>query len=181
MKTEKPLVTPRLTLEPLVVAHAPVLYPLLQDMALYTFIPQMPPESVETLTARYHKLAARRSPDGGERWLNWAVRLRASDDHIGTLQATVQTDSTAFLAYMIFPAFQRRGCAKEGCIRVLEHLRDDYAVRLVVAEIDTRNTASIALVEALGFVRTALHPAADCFKGTESDEYRYEYEPPQQK
>jgi RimJ/RimL family protein N-acetyltransferase len=106
--------------------------------------------------------------------------LRTSDDYAGTLEVTIHADSTALLAYMIFPAFQHRGFAREGCLRVLEHLCSVYKVRRVVAEIDTRNTASIALVASLGFVRIALHPSADFFKGAVSDEYRYEYEPPQQ-
>ncbi len=180
IEPEKSLLTPRLQLEPLVTAHAPALYPLLQDSALYTFIPQEPPDSVEALTARYRMLSTRRSPDSTEIWLNWALRLRASDECVGTLQATVQVDSTAFLAYMIFPAFQHREYAKEGCLYVLEHLRDDYKIQRVVAEIDTHNAASIALVESLGFVRTALHLAADFFRGATSDEYRYEYEPAQE-
>jgi ribosomal-protein-alanine N-acetyltransferase len=47
-------------------------------------------------------------------------------------------------------------------------------VSRVAAEIDTRNTASIHLVEALGFARVATTPGADFFKGAASDEYRYE-------
>jgi hypothetical protein len=50
-----PLTTTRLILEPLVVAHAHSLYPLLQDERLYTCItyrPQDPPTSVGTLAAR---------------------------------------------------------------------------------------------------------------------------------
>jgi ribosomal-protein-alanine N-acetyltransferase len=169
-------VTPRLQLEPLVAAHAPALYPLLQDAALYSYIPQEPPDSLEALTARYRMLATRRSPAGGEIWLNWAVRLQESGGYAGTLQATVLADSTAFLAYMIFAGFQQQGYAREGCERVLESLRDDYKVRRVVAEIDTRNATSIKLVASLGFALTAFHPAADFFKGASSDEYRYERE-----
>lgn len=174
--TEQPLLTPRLRLEPLVAAHAPALYPLLQDAALYTYIPQEPPDSLEALTTRYGKLAARRSPDGAEIWLNWAVWSQESGGYAGTLQATVLADSTAFLAYMFFMRFQRQGYAREGCEHVLESLRDDYKVRRVVAEIDTRNAASIKLAESLGFARTAFSPAADFFKGATSDEYRYERE-----
>ena len=50
----------------------------------------------------------------------------------------------------------------------------DYKVSRVAAEIDTRNVASIHLVEALGFTRVAMAPNADFFKGTVSDEYRYD-------
>ena len=98
---------------------------------------------------------------------------------MGTVEATLRADDTALLAYMIFTPFQRRGYAREGCARVLQHLVRDYGVRLVIAEIDTRNQPSIALVESLGFIRTATRHAADFFKGASSDEYRYEYRPAQ--
>jgi ribosomal-protein-alanine N-acetyltransferase len=78
---------------------------------------------------------------------------------------------------MIVPSHQGQGYAREGGRRVIEHLARDYGVRLVVAEIDTRNRASVGVAEALGFVRVAERPAADFFKGAVSDEYRYEYRP----
>jgi len=175
MPPDAPLATARLVLEPLVVAHAKALYPLLQDERLYTYIPQEPPLSVEALAARYQRLATRRSPDGRQIWLNWVARLNTERDNVGMFQATIDSDQTALLAYMIFPPWQGQGYAHEGGARVLEHLVRDYGAPLVTAEIDTRNRASISLVESLGFVRVAERPAADFFKGAVSDEYRYEY------
>ena len=171
---ETPLATARLRLEPLLPRHAAQLYPCLRDEALYTFIPQEPPASLAAVEARYRRLAARRSPDGAEIWLNWAARLRGADEYVGTFQATVRADATALLAYMIFTPFQRRGYAREGCVAVLACLAHEWGVTMVAAEIDTRNAASIALVEALGFTRVALRANADFFKGSSSDEYRYE-------
>ena len=175
--SETPLVTERLILEPLVVSHARALYPLLCDQRLYTYIPEEAPTSVDALAARYQRLEARRSPDGQQVWLNWAARPRAGSSYAGWFQATIGPDQTALLAYMIFPSQQRQGYAREGGRRVVEHLARDHGVRLVVAEIDTRNRASIGVVEALGFVRVSERPAADYFKGAVSDEYRYEYQP----
>lgn len=175
---DMPLTTTRLLLEPLVVAHAQALYPLLQDERLYTYIPQDPPPSLDALTARYHRLATRRSPDGQQVWLNWAARLRTGQQpFVGTFEATIEPDRTALLAYLIVPQHQGQGYAREGGTRVLEHLVHDHGVRLVVAEIDTRNRASLGVVEALGFVRVAERPAVDVFKGAVSDEYRYAYRP----
>jgi hypothetical protein len=53
--------------------------------------------------------------------------------------------------------------------------RSDCAFPLahVDAEIDTRNAASIGVIERLGFVRRRLVRNADNFKGTVSDEVRY--------
>ena len=39
---------------------------------------------------------------------------------------------------------------------------------------DTRNAASVALAEALGFERVGTTPGTGHFKGSVSDEYRYE-------
>ena len=172
--TETPLATARLTLEPLLPSHAERLYPYLQDAALYTFIPQEPPASLAAVEARYRRLAARRSPDGAEIWLNWAARRRDADEYVGLFQATARADATALLAYMLFTPFQRRGYAREGCVAVVECLAHTWGVTTVAAEIDTRNAASIALVEALGFTRVGLRKGADFFKGARSDEYLYE-------
>ena len=171
---EARLETPRLILEPILPAHAPMLNESLQDEVLYRFVPQDPPPSLEALTDRYDFLSARRSPDGREAWLNWAVREKHSGDYVGTLEATVEEDPLAFIAYMVFVPYQRRGFAAEACRRLLEHLLDDYRVGVVVAEIDTRNSASIALVESLGFEQVGFQRDADHFKGSTSDEYRYE-------
>jgi RimJ/RimL family protein N-acetyltransferase len=172
--TEAVLKTPRLWIEPLIPAHAIRLYELLQDERLYEFIPQDPPASPQALEDRYVALSSRRSPDGREAWLNWALRGRRSGDYAGVLEATAHENLTATLAYMIFAPYQRRGLAAEACSRLLAHLFEDYRVSAVAAEIDTRNVASIALVESLGFERVAFHKDADHFKGSSSDEYRYE-------
>ena len=171
---EARLETRRLLLEPLMPAHAPRLHEQLQDERLYQFIPQDPPTSLQALEARYGALSSRRSPDGREAWLNWAVCERRSGEYAGTLEATVHENLTATIAYTVFVPYQRRGLAAEACGRLLEHLFEDYRVSLAAAEIDTRNAASMALVESLGFERVAFHEDADHFKGSPSDEYRYE-------
>jgi len=173
---EARLETPRLLLEPILPAHAPVLHELMQEERLYRFIPQDPPSTPQALEDRYDFLSARRSPDGREAWLNWAVREKRSGDYVGTLEATVEEDKLAFIAYMVFAPYQRRGFAAEACGCLLEHLFDDYRVGVVAAEIDTRNAASIALVESLSFERVGFQKDADHFKGSTSDEYRYEIE-----
>ncbi len=171
---EDALETARLTLEPLRPDHAAALYPGLRDGSLYRFIPQDPPASIARLEERYRRVSTRRSPDGQEAWLNWALRLRDTTEYVGTLEATVHPINTATVAYLLFTPHQRRGYASEGLTALLGLLFDGYGVDAVAAEIDTRNAPSIALVERLGFARTATHVVADHFKGATSDEYRYE-------
>lgn len=171
---ERILETPRLLLEPLVPDHASAIYEQLLDKRLYQFIPQDPPTSLQVVENRYIALSSRLSPDGQEAWLNWVMRLRESSAYVGTLEATVHANRTAAVAYMIFPVFWRQGYAKEGCSRMLDHLFKDYRVSLVTADIDTRNIASISLIEALGMKRVSTQTNADFFKGAASHEYRYE-------
>lgn len=172
--TEDILYSPRLTLEPLLPYHARELFEPLQDDALYTFIPQDPPRSVQALEERYRTLAPRRSPDGTQVWLNWVARALSARLPVGTFQATIYPENYALLAYMIFRPFQGNGYAVEGCQRVIEHLARACRIGLLAAEIDTRNRASIALVERLGFRRVAEQMQVDYFKGAHSDEFRYE-------
>jgi [ribosomal protein S5]-alanine N-acetyltransferase len=172
--TETSLFTARLALEPVRSEHAALLFTALQDPRLYTYIPDDPPASLEALKDRYRRWERRSSADGREVWLNWAARLRANDEWVGTFQATIMEAQRALLAYMIFPPYQRQGFAREGCQRVIEHLADRYGAEVVAAEIDTRNTRSIALVESLGFRLVATTHGADTFKGALSDEHRFE-------
>ncbi len=176
---ETTLETERLLLEPLLPAHVPLLVEDLADERLYRFIPTDAPESTEALETRYRKLSSRRSPGGSEVWLNYAMRLREEQTlpkapYVGMLEATVFPNRSAYIAYTVFVPFWRQGYAREGCARMLRHLLEDYRVRVVVAEMDTRNAASISLAEALGFERVGTTLGADHFKDSVSDEHRYE-------
>ncbi len=130
--------------------------------------------SVEALARRYTLLARQASPDGAEIWLNWAIGAAHGAPFAGYVQATVRpAQAAASIAYLVFPDQWRRGVAKEAVGAVVAHLFARHPVERIDAEIDTRNRASVALVEALGFGRTGLTRAADTFKGAVSDEYRY--------
>lgn len=175
-KPDAPTPTARLDFEPLTPAHAPALFPLLSDPTLFRFMPTDPPVSREALEARYARLAPRVSPDGSEQWLNWVAIERASREPIGLLEATVLPDGVALVAWFVFAPHQRLGYATEGTRAMLAHLRDCFGARQVLADIDSRNVASIRLVERLGFTRIAETKAADFFKGSPSDEFRYRIE-----
>ncbi len=169
------LETARLVGEPLTAAHAVLLFPELRNPALYRFIPQDPPPSIDTLTSRFERLASQpHSPDGDELWLNWVLRERASDAYAGMLEATVIPGQSATIAYFVFVPYQRQGYAHEGVGALVKHLFTVHQVDVVVAEIDTRNRASIALVKTLGFTCAARTDNADYFNGAPSDEYRFE-------
>ena len=174
MATQPQLVTQRLVLEPLEACHAPILYPALRDERLFRFIPQDPPESERALQERYSRLEARQSPDGTQGWLNWAMRLAGTSTYVGTLEATVCPDATASIAYVVFTPHQGYGYATEGLRCIVEYLQVARGSRRIIALIDTRNGPSTAVVERLGFTRVETIRDADFFKGSSSDEYRFE-------
>ena len=165
--------TGRLHLEPLRGAHAAELFELLSDERLYRFIPQDPPASLAALEERYQRLETRQSAAGDRSWLNWVVRLKSDGRCVGRVEITLLKNGRARLAYEIGSEFWRRGIATEACARVIRALFEEGGVVEIVAEADTRNVASIHLLERLGFQRGEFRPNADFFKGRASDEWAY--------
>jgi len=161
----------RLVLEPLTPAHADELLAPLADPRLYTHVPQDPPASLAALRERFVFLGARRSPVGDQLWLNWVMRDKHDGQARGRVQATVTAEGRAWIAYEVFPEYWGRGLATEACRRMIEWLVDALGVRQFAAEVDSLNSASLRLLERLGFQRVSLREAADEFKGRVSDEW----------
>jgi [ribosomal protein S5]-alanine N-acetyltransferase len=152
--------TQRLTLEPRVAAHADALYPLLADPRQREFH-EDDPVSLDVLRERFRKGESRRSPDGREHWLNWALVLREGDTNaVGFVQATVQQDHHAWVAYQVATALWGQGLATEAVRAMVEHLVSRYAVTQCMATVDQRNERSWRLLERLGFVRADAAQAA---------------------
>lgn len=139
-----------LRLEPQTAAHAAELYPLLNDPELYVFTDDKGPASLAALTERLRSLESRSSPDGTEQWLNWIVR-NAHNTVIGYVQATVRPGGEAEIAYVFGRPYWGRGFATRACDWMLVRLAEDYAVTRATATLDPRNTASLALLQRLGF------------------------------
>jgi RimJ/RimL family protein N-acetyltransferase len=165
--------TERLRLEPLKAAHAPEMLWFLTDARIYRFIPHDPPPDLASVVARFEKLEKRGPPTGEDLWLNWVVRAKDDRRCIGRVEATVRPDALAYFAYEIAPELWGRGLAAEACGRIVAALFADYRVTAIVAEVDTRNAASIRLAERLGFARGPLRPNVDFFKGASSDEFTF--------
>lgn len=170
---ETPLSTERLVLEPLHPRHAAALLEGLQAAALYQFIPQEPPADLAWLTARFERLAGRGPVDRSAVWLNWAIRRR-DGGYCGRLEATATPDGAVDIAYMVFIPQQRQGIALEATRALIAACWQRAETQRIGASLDTRNGASAALLDRMGFVRVALLPDADFFKGTTSHEHRYE-------
>ena len=167
------LQTQRLSLEPLNAWHGePLFVGGLKDPLLYIYMAKEPPLAVADLSRRFERLESRRSPDGSELWLNWAVRLTAGG-YIGLIEATVTPDEIALLAYFVFAPHQRQGYAREAAAGVLAHLAE-IGARAARATVDTRNQASIGVLEALGFTRTDTIMKREKVRGRWVDDHVYE-------
>lgn len=149
------LASQRLVLEPQVAAHAPAMFEVLCDPALYEYENE-PPSSVEWLRRRFTLLEARESGDGRQQWLNWVIRL-ASGDLAGYVQATVTGDGHAAIAYVLRSARWGRGLASEAVGAMIAELATRYDVHTLTAVLKRENRRSLRLLERLGF---SMAPAA---------------------
>ena len=153
--------TERLDLEPLAVAHATELAPLLDDPSLHEFTGGAPLPTA-ALADRYARLAARRSPDGNQMWGNWVIRVRASGAAAGVAQATLPAGGPAAgpaeVAWVVARPAQGRGYASEAARSLVALLRNDGWT--VVAHIHPGHLASQRVARAAG-----LSPTSDVHDG----------------
>ena len=143
------LATDRLVLEPQLAAHAPEMFAVLGDLALYAYENE-PPPSLEWLRTRFAKLESRRSGDGSEHWLNWVIRIPSSEA-IGYVQATIDADGRAAIAYVLSSRHWGRGLASEAVRSMLAELAAHYGVHTFTAVLKRENHRSMRLLERLGF------------------------------
>ena len=166
--------TRRLLIEPLQIAHVPELFALLKDPKIYTFIPEEPPVSEDSLRARCERLIRGPGSDADQRWFNWTLRTKANRAVVGTVQATIETiPQRVLVAYIVGPEFWGQGFGSEGLDAVLGWLLADPSIKAVNALVDTRNMRSIRLLEKRGFVVAETITGAAFFKGARSDEFRF--------
>jgi len=142
--------TARLDLEPLTVAHAEEMVPVLADPALYVVTGCEPP-TVDGLRDRYARQVAGPA-DGGEAWLNWVIRRRDTGAAVGYVQSTV-TGEEAELAWVVGTGHQRLGFAAEAAAAVATTLADAGA-RVLSAYVAPGHAPSEGVARRLGLAAT---------------------------
>jgi len=148
-----------LSLEVLKATHAAELFDLLQAEAIYTYIPEDPPDTLADLESRYRFIIRGPKSTSPEKWFNWVLRERHSAQVVGVFQATVVTiENTASIAYVLFPEQWGKGYASKGVDLMMSSLTRQKGVQKFVAEIDSRNKRSLRLVKRLGFEHTGTEP-----------------------
>lgn len=151
---EAALATHRLLLSPLRPEDAGQMATVLADERLHEFTGGSP-ASTAALQDRYRALAAG-SPDPGEVWLNWIVRLADSGKPVGTVQATVthQDDRrAAVIAWVIGVPWQGNGYATEAARALVAWLSSQGAT-VITANIHPGHHASAAVAARAGLAPT---------------------------
>jgi [ribosomal protein S5]-alanine N-acetyltransferase len=151
-------------------ALAEALFATLQDPALYEYISDSPPSDFEAHRARCKRLEHTYSPDGTQRWLNWAIALEGNV--VGYVQATVYDFATdrsraAEFAYSVHSSEWGKGVAFEACTQMLEILRTEHQVTTLWLTILKNNARSIRLAQRLGLreVSAAQYPYTNYAEG----------------
>lgn len=157
--------TAALTLEPQVAAHAEEMFKVLGDPAIYEHENE-PPPSVEWLRSRFARLESRLSADGREQWLNWVIRLPGSE-LVGYVQATVEPDARAAIAYELSSAYWGRGLARRAVEAMIGELVGHYRVRALSAVLKRGNLRSQRLLERLGFALAPAELHVECDVGAD--------------
>ncbi len=171
---EKPLTINNLRLEPITERHAELLFADLQIKELYTFIPQSEPKSVADLQRKYRIWSNRKSDLGDEIWLNYAVFDIDAKHYVGTVQATIQLSGHNYIAYEVFPKYQRKGIATAAVLLLMDFMQQNFVVSRFTAHVDSRNIKSYSFLVSLGFSQIDVIEDADYFDGCTSDEYVYQ-------
>jgi aminoglycoside 6'-N-acetyltransferase len=114
-------------------------------------------------------------PDTPAQWFQFAVTDGASGQLLGDVAAGTDGGDPrlAVVGFTIARAHQGRGYATEALTALLDHLFLHRGKHRVSATVDTRNAASVALLERVGMRREAHHLQNAWWDGEWTDEYVY--------
>jgi RimJ/RimL family protein N-acetyltransferase len=162
----EPLIeTPRLRLDPLGADDAPALFAYRSDpeVARYQgWRPEAEAEAADFIARQVERAFGR--PDG---WNQLAIRLRDTGELIGDLgiHFPPETEDPIEFGVSLRPEFQGHGYAREAMGTAVDHAFRRWGYRRVVASVDPRNAASMALCRALGLRQEAHHVESYRFRG----------------
>ncbi|GAA4004383.1 hypothetical protein GCM10022247_26740 [Allokutzneria multivorans] len=104
-------------------------------------------------------------------WFQYAVELRGRGTLIGDVGVNLHENRMqAEIGFTFAREHQGRGHATEAVSRVVDHLLVSQGLRRVSAECDARNTASVRLLERVGFRQEGHRPEFTWLKGEWTDD-----------
>lgn len=157
------LETPRLTIEPIGVAHAPLLAEFFKRNDAH-LAPWDPPRPAGVCSASFWEAECERAVDeiGEGVVARWALLLRGDNTHvIGRINYTQIARGpfqSCILGYAIDAAFEGRGLMREALSATISHMFDVLRLHRLQASYIPANTRSGRLLQGLGFRREGVAP-----------------------
>lgn len=166
-----PIETPRLLLRQFATDDLAALLVFHGDAAAVRYVPYEPRdrEALEPVLAR--KITGTTLVEANDR-LELAVVRRDTGTLIGDVMLALRAPEHGCLevGYIFDPAHSGQGFATESVRALFDLAFGELGARRVIARVDTRNTASIALLHRLGIRQEALLVENEYFKGELSSE-----------
>ena len=162
--------TPVLTLEPLSRAHLPEAAALWADPAVIRYTNIAAPCTASEAAERLDRLLDFQR--GLPAPTIFAVREGAAFRGLAGCPPVDASAGTYGLFYQLLPVCWGRGLGLAAAQAALRQL-DRLTPALVLADTVAENTASVRILERLGFVRAAVHPGAFCREGRALDIWDY--------
>lgn len=161
-----PVTTERLTLRPITAADAPAMLRYKSDADTVRYVPYGPltlAEVEERIATRWSTTRFEAQDDA----VCLAIEERGSGRLVGdvVLFWRSENDREGEVGYILDPEFSGRGYAAEAVGALLAIGFDGLGLHRIAARIDERNTASVRVVERLGFRREARLVESSWFKG----------------
>ena len=147
-----PLLTPRLSIEPLKLSDLGTFVDYRQDANIARFQSWDTAYSAEQAVELIESQAGVMLPDEGQ-WLQLGIHDRTSGELVGDLALHLVNESQSVfeLGFTIASQHQGKGFAREAASRLMSYLFSELGAEKIVAHTDRRNTVSIRLLLSLGF------------------------------
>ena len=151
-----PLLTPRLSIEPLKLSDLEAFVGYRQDAEIARFQSWDATYSAEQAVELIESQTGVMLPDEGQ-WLQLGIHDQNSGELVGDLALHLisERQSVFELGFTIASQHQGKGFAREAASRLMSFLFSEVGAEKIVANTDRRNTASIRLLLSLGLI---FHP-----------------------
>lgn len=133
----------RLRLRPRQEADAEALFTTMADVQTMRWWSRAPFRSVEELRGYF-------APGDGPAWRSWAIVQTGEEQAIGFVSAGRKREGVSEIGYLLARGAHGQGFAREAVALLIDNLFEE-GDRRIFADSDPDNSASIALLKALGF------------------------------
>ena len=169
---ELPILTERLELREHRASDVDDMLEFHSDPEVVRYVPWPVRTREQVLEALKPRLTSNRVDKVGD-WLNLAIVLRETNKDIGEVLMKCAAVDEGELGYALHAGYHGKGLAFEATSAMLRLGIEQFGLRRITAELDSRNTASAGLLERLGF--TLHHSYPEEFKGEQTTALEYEY------